>query len=287
VTDLVVVVVVVCVGGEVRFDLVEPLAHRLGQAGVHVRGHGQRRGGERCERRGHGIAAVGHRVRERFEYDKHERVRVRHEPGAGRGPDRDWQQFADQRPREHEHAGRAAAREHRDADQRQQRRGRRAAGERHQGGRARHGQRRDDEQRPAADVRGQRARRHAGQQPDGAQRHHCVHVRVRSYDVGGAGHRPYDGHRVKYHRVTAAQLLQQEHGGQHAHRPGHGPRLRRTPPAAPLPLPPPSGSPATAAVRRLRVRRRFVRGRLRVQTIHFLGKHLRSNKISLLLYDPE
>lgn len=63
--------------GEILFDLVEPFAQRLGQTGVHVRGHGHRDGGERDEHRGHRTAAAsvaGFRhdeIRERFKHDEH------------------------------------------------------------------------------------------------------------------------------------------------------------------------------------------------------------------------
>lgn len=113
--------------GKKLFYLVELFAQSFGQTGVSVRGQGQRDSSERGKRDGDRTAAGAafavqrYQVWERFEHDEHEHVRVRDEQCAGLGSHGDGQQLADQRPREHEHAGRAAAHERCDAKQRQKR----------------------------------------------------------------------------------------------------------------------------------------------------------------------
>lgn len=203
---------------ELGLDFLETLSQRLGHDKVHVDGHQHRRGTEEQVDADHGHR--GQYVREHLEHREHDEIRVGHQQTAADRPDRGGQQLAYHRPREHEHAQRAAEHEQHDAAQGPRDGGGRAGGGTvggdHQRGGQRHAGEREHQQRFAAHVERQRAREQTGREPYGAQRGQRVEL---AHRVRAAGHHPLQyGQRVRYARVGAAQLLQQQQNGQYGHR---------------------------------------------------------------------
>jgi len=197
----------------------EIFAQRFGHDESHVDGHQQRHNAESREHVRHGKG--GEYVRERLEDCEHEQVTVGHQQATADSPDGRGQQFADQRPREHEHAQRAVEHEQHNAaqGQRELRRpfSRRAERARHQHGRQGHTGAGEHQQRFPADVERQQARDQARDEPDAAQ--HGQRFDFAHRTAVGGHDRLEDGQRVRYGRVGARQLLQEQQQDQYGHRP--------------------------------------------------------------------